>query len=61
VAAKPEYPIDPVVEAYKAGIDRTLILRNLTLTPEERILQLMELQRFAEVLRRAGDAARRRR
>lgn len=49
---------DPVIEAYKAGIDVTLIDRNLRLTPEQRLLQLMEMQRFAEELARAGRAAR---
>ena len=52
-------PVDPVIEVYKRGIDRTLILRNLDLTPEERLLQLMELQKVAEELRRAGGATRR--
>jgi len=50
--------IDPIVEAYKPGIDTTLIERNLRLTPSERLRQLMELQRFAEELRRGGDHAR---
>jgi len=59
MTARRRFPHDPVVEAYKAGIDRTLIRRNLRLTPEERMLQLMELQRFAEELRRAGREARR--
>ena len=54
-----EAELDPVVEAYKPGIDVTLIERNLRLTPEERLLQLMELQRFADELHRAGDSARR--
>ena len=58
---KPPPPVDPVIEAYKRGVDRTLILRNLQLTPEQRLLQLMELQRFAEELRRAGAAAAARR
>src|SRR5689334_18285738 len=49
---------DPVVEAYKRDVDRTLLRRNLQLTPEERLLQLEELQRFAAELRRAGKAAR---
>jgi hypothetical protein len=52
--------VDPVVEAYLPGIDRTLLRENLMRTPEERFLKLMELQRFAEELRRAGAAARRR-
>ncbi|HSJ99385.1 MAG TPA: hypothetical protein VLC53_20075 [Myxococcota bacterium] len=48
---------DPV-RAYLAGIDRTLIARNLALTPEERLRQLMALQRVAAELQRAGRAAR---
>ncbi len=50
--------VDPVVEAYKPGIDVTLIDRNLRLSPEERLTQLMEMQRFAEELARAGRSAR---
>jgi hypothetical protein len=50
---------DPVIEAYKDGIDRTLIRENLRRTPEERFLQLMALQEFAEELREAGKRARR--
>jgi hypothetical protein len=49
---------DPVVEAYKKGIDRTLIRENLKLTVEERFRKAMALARFAEELRRAGKAAR---
>jgi len=55
---KSELPPDPVIEAYKKDVDRTLIRRNLTLTVEERLLQLARLQEFAEALRRAGAAAR---
>jgi hypothetical protein len=51
---------DPVIEAYKKEIDRTLIRENLKLTPEERILQLMKLQAFAEELQAAGRRSRRR-
>ena len=51
--------IDPVTEAYKKDIDRTLLRENLKLGVEERLRQLMELQRFAEELQRAGRAARR--
>jgi hypothetical protein len=46
---------DPVIEAYKKDIDRTLIRENLKLTHEQRLLKLMELQRFAEELRRVGQ------
>lgn len=52
---------DPVIEAYKRHVDRTLICENLTRSVEERFLNLMELQRFAEELRRAGPEGRQRR
>jgi hypothetical protein len=46
--------VDPVVEAFRADVDVTLLERNLRLSVEERFLQLMELQRFANELRSAG-------
>lgn len=51
-------PPDPVIEAYKKHVDRTLLRENLKLTVTQRLEKLMELQRFAEELRRAGAAAR---
>jgi len=48
------FPKDPVVEAYKRDVDRTLLRENLRKTPEERVLALMSLQRLAEEARRAG-------
>jgi hypothetical protein len=48
---------DPVVSAYRAHVDRTLIQKNLKLSVEERFLQLMELQRLAVELREAGRQA----
>lgn len=45
---------DPVVEAYKQHVDRSLIRENLKRSVEERLEALMQLQRFAEELRRAG-------
>ncbi|MBV8846881.1 MAG: hypothetical protein JO307_29070 [Bryobacterales bacterium] len=50
---------DPVVEAYKKDIDRSLIRENLKLTVEERFRKAMALARFADELRRAGREARR--
>lgn len=50
--------MDAVIEAYKKDIDRTLVVENLRRSVEERFLNLMQLQRFAEELRRAGKAAR---
>jgi len=49
---------DPVIEAYKAGVDRSLLRANLKLTVEERFLKLMDLQRFAAELRAAGQRER---
>ena len=50
--------LDPVIEAYKKDIDITLIRENLRLTVDQRFQQLMNLQQFAEDLRRAGRKAR---
>lgn len=50
---------DPVIEAYKKDVDRTLIRENLKLTVTQRFEKLMALQRFAEEMRRAGRDARR--
>ena len=49
---------DPVIEAYKKDVDRTLLRENLKLTVEQRLRNLMELQRLSEELRRAGQRAR---
>ena len=49
---------DPVIEAYKKDVDLSLIRENLKLTVTERFEKLMQLQRFAEEMRRAGRAAR---
>ncbi len=57
ISREPVRP-DPVIEAYKKDIDRTLLRENLKLTVEERLRQLMELQKFAEELRRAGQQLR---
>ena len=56
----PPYPMppDPVIEAYKQHVDRTLLRENLKLTVQQRFERLMELQHFAEELQRAGREAR---
>lgn len=51
---------DPVIEVYKKDIDWTLVRENLKLTHEDRLIKLMQLQRFADELREAGRRARRR-
>jgi len=50
--------MDAVIDAYKKDVDRTLIRENLRRTIEERILNLIELQKLAVEARRAGQAAR---
>ena len=52
--ADPRVRPDPVIEAYKKDVDRTLLRENLKLTVEERLRNLMRLQRFAEEMRQAG-------
>ena len=44
---------DPVVEAYKAGIDRTLLRENLKLTPTGRLERLQSMTRFYEEAQQA--------
>ncbi len=51
---------EPVIEAYKRDVDRTLIRENLKLSVEERLQKLTALQQFAIELRRAGLPSKRR-
>ncbi len=52
--SEPVFEPDPLVEAYKRDVDRTLIRENLRLTVEQRFDKLMRLQQFAAELRRAA-------
>jgi len=45
---------DPVIEAYKRDVDRTLLRENLRRSVEERIEALMRAQDLAEKFRGAG-------
>ncbi len=63
VARRFGVPDDPqfrsrLVERYKRDVDRTLIRENLRRTPEERLMALQEMQRFAAEVRRAGRGRR---
>jgi hypothetical protein len=49
---------DPVVAAYLKDVDRTLLRRNLQLSPEERIRKLQDFVRLTVTLRTAGKSAR---
>ncbi len=54
--ATPPKP-DPVIEAFKRDIDRTLIRERLKLDPEQRIVELIRLQAWANELAQAGRKA----
>jgi hypothetical protein len=54
----PPIESDPVIEAYKRGVDRTLLRENLKQTPDARVRALMRLQRLAAEARRAGARLR---
>jgi hypothetical protein len=49
---------DPVIDAYKAGVDRSLLRANLALTPTERVRNLMALQQLAEEARTSAHRRR---
>jgi hypothetical protein len=48
---------DPVIEAYKKDVDRTLIRENLKLTPQQRLDNLVAVQTFVHDLRSAMQRA----
>jgi hypothetical protein len=50
----PRIDPDPVIEAYKKDVDRTLLRENLRLTPDERLRKLAE---FMRSLRELQDSA----
>lgn len=49
---------DPVIEAYKKDVDRTLLRENLKLTPEERSRKFERMMALIDELRRAGQQLR---
>ncbi len=50
-------PPDPVIEAFKKDVDRTLLRENLKLTPDERVRKLADFMRSLEEVHAAGPAA----
>jgi hypothetical protein len=53
-AGRPPLEPESVIEAYKKDIDRTLLRENLKRSVEERLRDVMRLQRFADEWRRAA-------
>ena len=58
IELRPNTADDPVVAAYRAGIDRTLLRENLRLSPDERVRALQSHHRLATEARRAGEETR---
>ena len=44
--------LDDIIDVYKKDVDRTLPKEQLRKTPDERLRELVELERFAEKLRK---------
>jgi transcriptional regulator with XRE-family HTH domain len=57
----PALTADPLIEAFKRDIDRSLLRRNLEKTVDERVRSLQALSRLAGEANRAGRAARKKR
>ena len=55
--APPDF-FDPVIEAYKKDVDRTLLRENLKLTVAQRFEKFERFWEFANELREAGRRAR---
>ncbi len=49
---------DPVIRAYMAGVDRSLLRENLKLTPAQRLEKFVRFSAFAAEMRRAGSRMR---
>ena len=45
---------DPVVAAYKQGVDRSLLRKNLRLTPAQRLEKMMAALRMMSQLKQSG-------
>ena len=52
--------IAEIIRLYKRDVDRTLLRRQLSRTPEERFRDVMDRQAAVEEFRRAGREARKR-
>jgi len=54
IPARIVIPSDPVIEAYKRDVDRTLLRENLKLSVEQRLRQHRRIAEMAAELRKAG-------
>jgi hypothetical protein len=58
--ASPPDCSDPVIEAYKKDVDRTLLRENLKLSVDQRFQKFERVLEYATELREAGRRARKR-
>ncbi|MGI8908081.1 MAG: hypothetical protein ACR2IE_16510 [Candidatus Sumerlaeaceae bacterium] len=59
VAGRTNLPVDPVIEAYKKDVDRTLIRQNLSRNMDQRMQGLQQmLQLYAYGQRRRAELRR---
>jgi hypothetical protein len=49
---------DPVIEAYKRDVDRTLLRENLKLTVDQRVQKMIAALRLVEEIRRSRGIAK---
>lgn len=49
---------DPVIEAYKKDVDRTLLRENLKLTVDERFRKFESFMQYVYEMRAAGERSR---
>jgi hypothetical protein len=54
----PDDATDPVVEAYKRDVDRTILLENLKLSVDERFRRFEKFMEGVDALRAAGKTLR---
>jgi hypothetical protein len=57
-ATPPADLLDPVIEAYKKDVDRTLLRENLKLTVAERLLKFQTFMESLDSIREAGKRMR---
>jgi hypothetical protein len=50
--------LDPVIEAYKKDVDRTLLRENLKLTPDQRLRKLAAFMKALQEVQAAAGAGR---
>jgi len=58
-AVPPRSSFDDIIDVYKKDVDRTLLREQLRKTPDQRVRELVDLERLAEELQRSVKRATR--